>query len=459
MRRVALAIVLLACACNVLTGASELDPTLEEGCVGGRCLPEGGRSDGSSDDGALVSDAPKDGDDLTPGGFLDGTYGTGGVAKSTLLSEVLAVAVDGVGRAHVVGVTANQLAVVRFTPDGQVDTTFGTTGRLSIATNIVIGGTTQQNFLDPNPVDGGAPIPRFERYLYAARIKDGALDPGFATGGKYRPNPAVNGEGARAVTIGPNDTILLAGSGPSSAFTVWRLTESGNADPAFGQGGRAVVSVPNAAPAVAMVRSGTSILTAGGSGGDFAVAQLDEVGTPVAGFGADGGVAIAKPSDGTDEVRAVAAFADGRVVVAGVKPGSGVRTTVFAIARLGTDGAVDTTFGTMGVASFDFEAGGTWKGIDEELHGVVVDSRGRVVVAGYVTERPQMGPGVHRTVLARLREDGSLDPLFANGGKMSFTDSPDSRLRGTALTRATSGALVVAGAVEGNGIFVARIVP
>lgn len=484
MRRVALAIVLLACACNLLTGVSELDPSIEE-CPGGECLPDRARRDGAIDDGSLVSDVQKDGDDLTPGGFLDATYGTSGVAKSSLLSEVLAVGVDSLGRAHVIGVSTSQLAVVRLAPDGKVDTTFGAMGRLSIPTNdatggglpniavptplagltidsldrVLVGGTTQQNFLDPNPIEGGAPIPRFERYLYAARIKDGALDPAFAMSGKYRPNPVVNGEGARAVAVGPNNTVVLVGSGPSGAFTVWRLTESGNADPAFGQGGRAVVAVPNASPAVAAATNGTSILAAGGSAGDFAVAQLAGDGTPVAGFGADGGVAIAKPGNATDDSRAVVALADGRIIVAGVKAASGVRRTVFAVARLGANGAVDTTFGTMGIASFDFDAGGTWKEISEELHGAVVDSRGRVVVAGHVLEKPQTGPGFYRTVLARLREDGSLDPLFGNGGKMSFTDVPDSRLRATALTRATSGSLFVAGAVEGGGIFVARVIP
>jgi uncharacterized delta-60 repeat protein len=178
------------------------------------------------------------------------------------------------------------------------------------------------------------------------------------------------------------------------------------------------------------------------------------------GFGDDGGVAIARPSAAEDEARAVVALADGRIVVAGTKSTTEVRSTVFAVARLTANGAVDTTFGTMGTASFDFDAGGTWKGIAEELHGAVVDSRGRIVVAGYVHERPQMGPGFYRTVLARLREDGSLDPRFGNGGKVSFTDTPDSRLRATALASAPNGALFVAGAVEGGGsIFVARVVP
>lgn len=485
MRRVGVAVVLLACACNLLTGVSDLEPSIGP-CIARECPPDRGRRDGAIGDGSLVSDVAKDGDDDTPGGFLDSAYGTSGIVKSSLLSEAFAVAVDSMGRAHVIGVSLSQLAIVRFTPDGKVDTTFGVMGRLAIPANnasggplpnivvaepiaglaidaldrVVAAGTTQQNFLDPNPVDGGAPIPRFERYLYAARIKDGMLDPAFGKGGIHDPDSRVNGEGARAVAIRPNNSIVLVGSGPTGAFTVWRLLENGTPDPAFGNaGGRVVVSVPNAAPAVAGALSGASILATGGSSGDFAVARLEENGAPAAAFGPDGGIAIAKPSNDLDEARAVVSLADGRVIVAGTKPGSGSRRSVFAVVRLASNGSVDTTFASMGVASFDFEAGGTWKEIEEELHGAVVDSRGRVVVAGYVLEKPQMGPGFHRTVLARLREDGTLDPLFATGGRMTFTDSPDSRLRGTALSRATNGSLFVAGAVEGGGIFVARVTP
>jgi uncharacterized delta-60 repeat protein len=207
--------------------------------------------------------------------------------------------------------------------------------------------------------------------------------------------------------------------------------------------------------------AGTSVLAAGGSDNDFAVAKVDEVGAPSAGFGIDGGVATAKPGTGDDVARAVAVLGDGRIVLAGAKAeGSGIRSPLFAVARLSANGAVDTTFGSGGVASFDFDTGGTWKKIEEQLRGLAVDSRGRAVVAGYVSEQPQAGPPFYRTVIARLREDGSLDPLFANGGKLSFTNLPDSKLRGSALARAANGALLVAGSVEGAGeIFVTRIIP
>lgn len=54
----------------------------------------------------------------------------------------------------------------------------------------------------------------------------------------------------------------------------------------------------------------------------------------------------------------------------------------------------------------------------------------------------------------------ALDPLFGNGGRVSFTDLPNNRLRGSALARAANGALIVAGIVDGaSEIFVARIIP
>lgn len=43
MGRVGLVVVALACACNLISGASKLEPTLDEGtCAGADCLPDGG---------------------------------------------------------------------------------------------------------------------------------------------------------------------------------------------------------------------------------------------------------------------------------------------------------------------------------------------------------------------------------------------------------------------------------
>lgn len=490
MRRAAVAAVALelalACACNLISGAGDLDPLLAElpcdGCDGG---PRGDGGPLQPGDGSLLSDVQKDGDDLTPGGFLDATWGTSGIAKSTLLSEAYGVAVTSDGRVYVVGPSGSHLAVVRFTAAGKVDTTFGTGGRLAIPMGaasggslpnvvvvepragiavdaldrVVVGGTSQESFSDPNP-DGGAPIARYERYLYAARIAGNALDPAFGQGGKYRPSPAVNGEGARAVAIAPDNGVFLVGSGPAGSFTVWRLTASGNADPAFGQGGRAVIAVPNANQAVAGATNGTSALAAGGSGGDFAIGRVTEMGAPSSGFGTDAGVAIVKPGPSDDMAWAVAALPDGRVVVGGSKSQINVRSPVFAVARLKTDGTLDPSFAGTGIASFDFDSGGTWKEVREDLRGLVIDSRGRVVVSGGVLEKPMIGPPLFRTVLARLKDDGTLDGLFGTGGRVSFTDVPQNKLRGSALARASNGSLLVAGNVEGSAeFFVARIIP
>lgn len=490
MRRIAsaaFAVVLgLACACNLLSGASDLDPSLAdlpcEGCDGGGTKDGGGTHLG---DGALVSDVQKDGDDLTPGGFIDATWGSNGITRSTLLSQAFGVAVASDGRVYVVGPSGSHLAVVRFGVDGKVDTTFGTGGRLSIpmgvasggslpnvyvpyaragiaidsADRVVVAGTSQESFSDPNP-DGGAPIARYERYLYAARIAGNALDPTFAQGGRYRPSPAVDGEGARAVAIAPGDGVVLVGSGPTGSFTVWRLTASGNPDPAFGQAGRAVIAVPSGNAAVSAAVNGTSAVAAGGSNGDFAVGQVNAAGVPAPGFGSDAGIAIAKPGPGDDMAWGVAALPDGRIVVGGSKSQSSVRSPIFAVARLMPDGALDPSFAGTGIAAFDFDNGGTWKEVEEDLRGLVVDSRGRVVVAGGVLEKPQMGPPLYRAVLARVKEDGTLDPLFGAGGRVTFTDVPQNRLRATALARAANGSLLVAGNVDGSSeLFVARIIP
>jgi hypothetical protein len=53
------------------------------------------------------------------------------------------------------------------------------------------------------------------------------------------------------------------------------------------------------------------------------------------------------------------------------------------VARFNTDGTRDTSFGTNGVASINVVAAGT----DEAARGVVIQSDGKVVIAGAVEKR------------------------------------------------------------------------
>jgi uncharacterized delta-60 repeat protein len=97
-------------------------------------------------------------------------------------------------------------------------------------------------------------------------------------------------------------------------------------------------------------------------------------------------------------------------------------------------GDLDPTFGTGGKVTTDLT------GFEDNANGVVIQPDGKLVAAGGA------GPGTSRDFgLVRYHPDGTLDPSFGSGGKVTtdfftFTDSAQ------ALVRQPDGKLVAAGA-------------
>jgi uncharacterized delta-60 repeat protein len=147
-----------------------------------------------------------------------------------------------------------------------------------------------------------------------------------------------------------------------------------------------------------------------------------------------------------DRADAVAVQTDGKLVAAGfttVLSESGGATADFAVARYDALGTLDPTFGVGGKVSTDFF------GDNDEVLALAALGDGTVVVAGFATPfRPE------RTewdfALARYRSDGSLDPAFGVGGKVT-TDFAGDFDRAEALVVEPDGKLVVAGSTTVNG--------
>jgi uncharacterized delta-60 repeat protein len=89
----------------------------------------------------------------------------------------------------------------------------------------------------------------------------------------------------------------------------------------------------------------------------------------------------------------VAIQSDGKIVAAGTGIPGGEQ-----VARFNTNGSLDTTFGTAGVAAL-------------QLNGALLalQSNGKIIVAG-------QGPGNSWNFLARLNSNGQLDSAFGSGG-------------------------------------------
>jgi uncharacterized delta-60 repeat protein len=151
------------------------------------------------------------------------------------------------------------------------------------------------------------------------------------------------------------------------------------------------------------------------------VVRLNTDGSADATFGAGGafmvpGLANRQDLGQPDHTVGLALQSDGRVLVAN-------RTEAaagdFALARVTTDGKLDSTFGTNGIATADF-------GGDDDADAIVVQGTGEVLVIGTTD-----AGGAPMVAVAAFGRDGSPDGNFGTGGK--FTVDAGATQSGRAL--------------------------
>lgn len=148
---------------------------------------------------------------------------------------------------------------------------------------------------------------------------------------------------------------------------------------------------------------------------DIAVVKLKADGTPDPAFGTGGILTVNfGPNAGSvrDSVWGIARDAQNRIVLFGAGKGESARTDQDRlIARVTTTGALDTTFGTMGV--YRLNIGNL---ADNVRHGLVQPD-GKIVSSGYTNQPTGVGSqSANKIVLARLDDAGKPDPTFGYMG-------------------------------------------
>jgi uncharacterized delta-60 repeat protein len=147
-------------------------------------------------------------------------------------------------------------------------------------------------------------------------------------------------------------------------------------------------------------------------------------------FGVGGRVSSGFP----DFPIATAIQSDGKIVVAGLGRGA---SADFALARYNFNGSLDPTFGSRGRVTTDFGGHG------DLARALAIQSDGRIVAAGLAQDIY----GTYGFAIARYNGDGSLDPTFGIGGKIT-TALPDSRINALAIQ--FDGKIVAAGTIDNS---------
>ncbi|PYE47937.1 putative Ig domain-containing protein [Deinococcus yavapaiensis] len=267
-------------------------------------------------------------------GSLDTTFGSGGKVTTpigTSGEEAYALVMQPDGKLVAAGATFNgsnfDFALVRYNSNGTLDTTFGSGGKVTTP----IGTSNDFAYAlvmqpDGKLVAAGATYNGSNSDLALVRYNsNGSLDTTFGTSGKVTTPIGTSDDQAHALVMQPDGKLVAAGqasNGSNFDFALVRYNSNGTLDTTFGSGGKVTTPIGTSndyAYALVMQPDGKLIAagrTINGSTYDFALVRYNSNGSLDTTFGTSGKVTTAM-SVYNDEVRALAVQPDGKLVAAG----------------------------------------------------------------------------------------------------------------------------------------------
>jgi uncharacterized delta-60 repeat protein len=286
---------------------------------------------------------------------------------------------------HATGRNSSDFALARYNPDGSLDTSFGKGGM--VTTSVGASSFAQALVIQP---DGkivaaglGGPSKGPQAFALVRYNPDGSLDTSFGEGGMV--TTGVGGSSfAQALVIQADGKIVAAGGGGKShyAFVLARYTTNGSLDVSFGKGGtvstRFAGSFDDEASAIGIQRNGKIVVAGshatGRNSSDFALARYNPDGSLDTSFGKSGRVLTAFRGQAT--ANALVIQSDGKIVSAGANA-SNSSGFGFMLARYLPDGSPDTSFGTGGKETTAFPGSS-----EANLYALAIQVDGRIVAAG-----------------------------------------------------------------------------
>jgi len=404
-------------------------------------------------------------------GTLDTSFGTGGqvaVPFGFNQAAATAIALPGDGTIVVAGSINNDFGIARYTTNGVLDTSFGSTGYVMTDTGggLTFNGATGLTIQPDGPYvtvgvgDAGAD---FAVVRYAT---NGALDTSFGgTGIVLTPIPRYSFTYASAVSVQFGDSIIhrpnrivVAGnagsSGSSDVFALARYNLDGTLDNSFGTNGGTVTGTYSSDSGLnygfAVSASGGLIpeITVAGwhvgaTGSNYVgMAQITASGSLNTSFGPSGTGKATLPvvaSGGLNLVLAMTVNSGEYELACNLGRDDNGFRFVPEEARFTSAGILDTSFGANGVTTEDVCSSSS------AVRGLAIQPDGRIVGAGYNLFTAGFA-------LARYNPDGSLDSAFGLNGKVTTIFNPTNAANALAVQVQPDGKIVAAGDVD-NGKF------
>ena len=244
----------------------------------------------------------------------------------------------------------------------------------------------------------------------------GTLDTTFGGTGKVLTAMSTSNDEAHDLAVQSDGKIVVAGLVSNGStnfydFGVVRYNSDGTLDTMFATAGKLIMNIsgydmayaveiaPDGKIYVAGLTAGTSFY----SGGNFSVVRLNTNGTLDTTFGTSGVATVTFPY--TDYFTNLYLQNDGKILVCGRNvPDTTGNYSDFSLARFNNDGTLDFDFSNDGKLTTNF-------GNSDESTSIGVDTSGNIYLAG---------KGGTNVCIAKYFSDGSLDTSYATGGKVNL---------------------------------------
>lgn len=364
-----------------------------------------------------------------------------------------AVVIQADGKIIVAGSTNNgsnrDMALLRYNANGTLDTSFGVTGYVTTAigpgddyASAVALQTDGRIVVAGSAFNGSNYDFALVRYL-----PNGTLDTSFNSTGKVTTAFDTSNDAPSDLAIQPDGKIIAAGNMTSQfagrEFAMARYNTDGTMDTSFGVTGKVITRITDSNDyirAIALQTDG-KIITAGharvGSNDDVALSRHQMDGSLDTSFDLDGILTI--PSANSCRAEGVAIQSDGNIVVAGWEA-TGANLSLFLLHRiLYANGALDFSFDGDGRVAIQLLTG------ENQAKSVAVQHDGKIIAGGYAVNNSYVD--FRQFAVARFNPNGSLDPSFDGDGKATTAIGSEAAT-GETITLQNDGKVVVAGGTQ-----------
>jgi len=371
-------------------------------------------------------------------GILDKSFGDTGIVLTNANGLINKIALQSDGK--IIGAGAGNFdsqppfLLIRYNMDGTIDSSFGNDGVTgNPLQHEIIGVAMQSN-------DEALTVSSYSSNIQVAKYKkDGKLDSSFGTSGNVVTTIGSNLTAPVNIILQPDYKIIVGGyiiNAPNQGrqgFIV-RYLADGSVDESFGNNGIVIVGEKNGdksfgtAYAIGLQPDG-KILMSALFNNDGVVYRFNTDGSIDNNFGTNGKAAF-QQSD--ERVKSFIAYslvvqADGKIVGGGssLKNQFSTDFTYMAVARLNTDGSIDSSFGNNGLQDVAF-------GKDPgNGRTILLQDDGKIIITGRTYNVNQT---YSHLALARFNSNGEPDSTFGNNGQVitdvqGYADGNDALLQ------------------------------